>query len=120
MHTIARLAALILLIAVSPVFSWAADDHDPVYMGKPLSYWIGVLRNRGEEMNLAFSAINALGPDAESAVPALVQILSEPFRAIWIGADTHEQVAARVADIQLRADAVDALGAIGSPAASST
>jgi hypothetical protein len=89
-------------------------------MGKPLSYWIDALRNRGEEMNLAFSAINALGPDAESAVPELVQILSEPFSAIWIGGDTHEQVAAKVANIQLRSNAVDALGAIGSLAASST
>ena len=117
MHTIARLAALILLIAVSPVFSWA---DEPVYMEKPLSYWMESLRNRGEEMKLAFAAINALGPDAESAVPELVHILSEPFTAIWVGTDIHEQVAAKVANIQLRADAVDALGAIGPAAASAT
>jgi hypothetical protein len=120
MHTIARLAAMLLLITVSPVFSWAAEQYDPVYMEKPLSYWMESLRNRGEEMKLAFAAINTLGPDAESAVPELVRILSEPFTAIWVGADTREQVAAKVANIQLRAEAVDALGNIGAPAASST
>jgi hypothetical protein len=120
MHPIARLAALLLLIAVSPVFSWAAEQRNPVYMEKALSYWIDSLRTRDDEMKLAFAAINALGPDAESAIPELVRILVEPFTAIWVGTDKREQVAAKVANIQLRADAVDALGSIGAPAAAST
>lgn len=119
MHSIRRLAVLILLLAVSPAFSWAAEQSDPAYMGKPLSYWIGSLRHRDEEMKLAFAAINALGPDADSAVPELIQIVSEPFTAIWVGADKREQVADKVANIQLRADAVDALGSIGALAAAS-
>src|SRR5689334_16397135 len=89
-------------------------------MGRPLSYWIESLQNRNEEMKLAFAAINSLGPDAESAVPELVQILTEPFTAIWVGTDTREQVARKISNIQLRADAIDALGAIGAPAAPST
>lgn len=120
MHPIARLTALVLLIAVSPVSSGAAEQRNPVYMEKPLSYWIESLRTRGGETKIAFAAINALGPDAENAVPELVRILSEPFTAIWVGTDKREQVAAKVANIQLRADAVDALGSIGPPAAAST
>src|ERR1044071_4576608 len=81
MHPIRKLAALILVIAFTPAISRAADQHDPVYMGKPFSYWMESLRNRDEEMQLAFAAINALGPDAASAVPELVRILSEPFAA---------------------------------------
>src|SRR5262245_55491561 len=120
MRCLRKLAVLVLLIAVTPVFSWAAEQRDPVYMGKPLSYWIESLRNRNEEMKLAFAAINALGPDAERAVPELVRIVSEPFTAIWVGSDKREQVADKVANIQLRADAVDALGAIGESAAAAT
>jgi hypothetical protein len=120
MHSIRTMALLVALIAVTPMFSWAAEQREPVYMGKPLSYWIESLRNRDEEMKLAFAAIDALGPDAESAVPELVRIVSEPFTAIWVGTDKREQVATKVANIQLRADAVDALGAIGAPAAAST
>ena len=120
MHSVKRLATLVLLISVAPVFSWAAEQRDPVYMGRPLSYWIESLQNRNEEMKLAFAAINTLGPDAESAVPELVQIVSEPFTAIWVGTDKRAQVARKVANIQLRAEAIDALGAIGAPAAAST
>jgi hypothetical protein len=120
MHSIRTMALLVALIAVTPMFSWAAEQREPMYMGKPLSYWIESLRNRDEEMKLAFAAIDALGPDAESAVPELVRIVSEPFKAIWVGTDKREQLATKVANIQLRADAVDALGAIGAPAAAST
>lgn len=120
MHSIRKLAVLMLLIAAMPVFSRAAEQRELVYMGKPLSYWIESLRNRDEEMKLAFAAINALGPDAASAVPDLVRIISEPFTAIWVGSDKRDQVADKVAIIQRRADAVDALGAIGAPAAAST
>jgi hypothetical protein len=120
MHSIQKLTVLMLLIAVTPVFSWAAEQRDPLYVGKPLSYWIESLRNRDEEMQLAFAAINALGPDAESAVPELIQIVSEPFTAIWVGTDKRQQVSDKVANIQLRADAIDALGAIGPGAAAST
>jgi hypothetical protein len=120
MHSIGKLAVLFLLVAVAPVLSWAAEQRDPVYMGKPLSYWIESLRNRDEEMRLAFAAINDLGPDAASAVPELVQIVSQPFSAIWVGTDKREQVSAKLSDIQLRSNAIDALGAIGAAAAPST
>jgi hypothetical protein len=119
MHTIKRLAALALLMAFTPIVGWAAERQDAVYMGKPLSHWIGSLRHRDEDMKFAFAAINALGPDAESAVPELIQIVSEPFSAIWVGSDNRKKVGDKVANIQFRADAIDALGAIGAPAAAS-
>ncbi len=120
MHSIGRLATMLFLIAITPLFSLAAEKRDPQYMGKPLSYWIESLRNRDEEMDLAFAAIRTLGSDAESAVPELVRIIAEPFTAIRVGMDKRDQISDKVSSIQLRAEAVDALGTIGAPAASSS
>src|SRR5437773_12546092 len=44
MHSIRTMALLVALIAVTPMFSWAAEQREPMYMGKPLSYWIESLR----------------------------------------------------------------------------
>ena len=120
MYSIGRLAGLVLLVAAAPVFSRAAEQGNPVYMGKPMSYWVESIRNRDEEMELAFAAIMTLGPDAESAVPELLRIVAEPFTAIRVGMDRRDQVAAKVSNIQLRAEAVEALGAVGPSAASAS
>jgi hypothetical protein len=120
MCSIGRVAGLLLLVAVMPVFGWAAEQRDPMYMGKPMSHWLESLRNRDTEMELAFEAIRTLGPDAESAVPELTRIVSEPFTAIRVGVDKHHLIASKVVNIQLRSDAVDALAAIGASAASSS
>jgi hypothetical protein len=118
MRILARLAALAIVIGVIPDLSRAAGQREPVYMDQPLSHWIESVRKRDAEMPLAFAAIKDLGPEAEKAIPELVGILTEPFAAIWVGVDSREQISAKVANIQLRAEAVEALGAIGESAAS--
>jgi hypothetical protein len=95
------------------------DDADPASMGHPLSYWIKVLRTREmEESELAFDAIVDLGPRASRAVPELTQILEVPFVPIKIGTDSRSEIKAKLIDIDLRAGAIDSLGAIGPAAAS--
>lgn len=120
MRSIGRVSRLLILVAITPVFGWAAEQRDPVYMGKPLSYWMESIRNCDAEMELAFEAIRTLGPDAKNAVPELTRIVSEPFTAIQVGIDKPDLIASKVVNIQLRSDAIDALGAIGASAASSS
>jgi hypothetical protein len=98
----------------------AAADQ-PVYLGKSLSYWIGVLRDRDEEnISLAFDAINAFGPQAQAAVPELISIVAAPFSPIHVGKDSEKVIASKIVDIELRAGAIDALTSIGESAASAT
>jgi hypothetical protein len=117
MRSIRKLAGVAVLISLIPLLSWSAEQRDPIYMGKPLSYWIESLQKRDEEMPLAFAAIRTLGPEAEKAIPELVGIVNEPFAAIWVGVDGREQISAKLSNIQVRAEAVEALGAIGPTAA---
>ena len=96
------------------------DQFDPVYDGKKLSYWLRSIRKRDIEMAAAFDAIRALGPLAWPAVPMLERIVAAPFTPLKIGEDKQETVLYKLLEIQLRADAVDALAAIGPAAACST
>jgi hypothetical protein len=95
-------------------------DGEPLYMGKPLSHWMKSMRDRDEEMDLALGALTDLGPDARQAVPELTRIVAEPFTPIKVGVDSRELMLSKLLDIQRRGDAIDALTAIGEPAASSS
>jgi hypothetical protein len=131
---------VLLVIAVAAMPGWAERQHDdrpsaepntsivsrpddpqePTYMDKPLSYWLRSIRNRDEELERAFDAIRALGPAAEAAVPELTRIVAEPFMPVHMRVDERDVILAKVFDIQLRADAIDALMAIGEAAAPSS
>jgi hypothetical protein len=67
----------------------------------------------------AFDAIVQLGPAARAAIPDLTEIVAEPFAPIRIGRDSRDEVLGKLRTIDLKAGAVDSLGAIGEAAASS-
>lgn len=127
---IRNIIGILLAIAITATVSSAAetqykkpasDGAEPSYMGKPLSYWVRCIRDRDEaNMELAFDAIRELGPDSSAAVPELTRIVAEPFTPIEIGVDNRRAILSKIQSIRLRSDAVDALVAIGEPAASST
>jgi hypothetical protein len=130
-RSIERIAGLIFMIAVSALLGWSAEeqqDHkttsetrrEPMYHGKPLSYWMTSIRDRDERMVPAFDAIIELGPDAWPAVEELTRIVAEPFAPFRIGMDGEDMIAPTLYSIGLRAEAIDALTAIGEAAASST
>src|SRR5215510_9696309 len=77
--------------------SW--DDRDVgvsgdlTYGGRPLSYWLNIIRERDEKMiSLAFDAIRSLGPRAAVAVPELTRTVTAPFTPIHIGRDSDEVI----------------------------
>lgn len=127
-HLLGRLTGLlVLLIAIAAAAQAQERDvttltvqAEPTYRGKPLSHWLKSIQNRDLEMELAFDAIHALGPDASAAVPELTEIVAESFTPVQIGVDTRDLILSKLADILLRADAVDALAAIGEAAAPSS
>jgi len=91
------------------------------YMGKPLTYWLQVLRDRNEEMiSYAFDAIHSLGDDAWIAVPDLSRLVAAPFAPVRIGSDSRELIASKVVDITIRTEAIETLAWIGAPATPST
>jgi hypothetical protein len=92
---------------------------DPSYAGKPLSYWLNSIRNRDDQMGMAFDAIRHMGPAAHSAVPELTLVVSEAFTPIEVGVDGFTAVTQKIRSILIRSNAIDCLGAIGSAAASS-
>jgi HEAT repeat protein len=52
--------------------------QEPRYGGKPLAYWVERLQNDSEnDQPKAAAAIVAFGPDAEPAIPALLQMLDD-------------------------------------------
>jgi hypothetical protein len=104
----------------APTTVGSMQRTDPTYEGEPLSFWLDVIRKRGDRMPMAFEAIRSLGPLAESAVPILESIVAEPFLPIKIGEDKHDVILSKLLNIQLRADAVDALALIGPVADCST
>ena len=133
------LMLLLLFVGVAPTLSLAMqrpgqlstvanDDRsgtvpngDPKYEGKPLSYWISVLRSRDERMlTLAFEAIRSLGPRAATAVPELMRMVAAPFSPVHIGMDSDEVIADKLYDIEVRSAAIDALASIGEPASLTT
>jgi hypothetical protein len=125
-----RIAITVTAIAITaPVLLPAEDTHpkkieplqEPAYFNKPLSYWLGVIRDRDEKkIALAFEAIRGLGPDAWAAVPDLTRLVAAPFTPIHIGKDSHEMIAAKLYDITLRDEAIDTLTVIGESSSTAT
>jgi hypothetical protein len=129
-RSIVTVIGLIFMIAVSAMVGRSAEEQqidktagepqpEPMYQGKSLSYWLRSIRDRDDKMVRAFDAITDLGPDAWPAVEELTRIVAEPFAPIRIGADGDDVIAPKLLNIHLRADAIDALTAIGEAAASS-
>lgn len=127
---IGRVTGVIFMVAVSALVSWSAEEQqikkragetqrEPMYQGEPLSYWLTSIRDRDDKIVLAFDAIRDLGPDAWPAVEELTRIVAEPFTPVSIGVDRDDVIAPKLLSIHLRADAIDALTAIGEAAASS-
>ena len=140
MGAIGRPVGMVLAVGIATILGWTADQHksttatqpekwnltslalrqEPTYLGKPLSYWLRSLRNQDSEMQGAFDAIRALGPEARAAVPELTRIVGEPFTPIRIGVDERDSIISKLLDIEMRADSIDALASIGSAAAPSS
>jgi hypothetical protein len=125
---IGKVAAVIVMVAVLATASWSAErqqiasvepQREPMYQGEPLSHWLKSIRDRDDKIVLAFDAIRDLGPDAWPAVEELTRIVAEPFTPVRIGVDHDNVIASTLSSIRLRADAIDALTAIGEAAASS-
>jgi hypothetical protein len=96
-------------------------SEEPSYDGKPLSFWVQALHNRDKAlMPSALDAIMSIGPDASSAAPELVQIVSAPFAPIRLGVDPDNLIARKLEEVDLRSGAVDALASIGETASSAT
>jgi hypothetical protein len=94
---------------------------DPIYQGKPLSYWLKAIRNRDEEgMLLAFDGIRFLGPEAWTAVPVLTEIMTAPFAPIHVGRDSEDLILSKLWDIAIRSEAIDSLASIGKASSSAT
>jgi hypothetical protein len=93
---------------------------EPTYLGKPLSYWIASIRNRDQQIYVAFDAIMTLGPSAQAAVPELTRLIAEPFVPVRIGVDDDDAVLRKLQDIDVRGTAAIALEAVGEDAASSS
>src|SRR5207237_9211867 len=118
------------VIGVSAMVCWSAErpqidktavgtQSEPMYQGEPLSYWVRSIRDRDDKILLAIEAIIDLGPDAWPAAEELTRIVAAPFTQVRIGVDLDNVIASKLASIRLRADAIDALTAIGQAAASS-
>lgn len=131
-----RITGLTFLILIAGMVGWANDgetvrqpeeknitadtSQDDLYLGKPIRYWVQCIRDRDpDQMEAAFDAIHYFGPDAWLAIPELTRIVEAPFSPIRIGADRNGLILSKLNDIDLRAEAVDALGAIGETASSS-
>jgi hypothetical protein len=129
-HSIKRVPALIFMIAISAMVGWSAEEQridkaageqgQRLSQGKPLSYWLSSIRDCDHKMELAIDAIIDLGPDAWPAVEQLTRIVAEPFVPIEIGEDRTDVIGSKQFNMHLRADAIDALAAIGEAAATST
>ena len=117
----AKAILLTILVAMGAALGWASENsNDPASMGKPLSYWLRSIEDRDwENMEAAFQAIINLGSAAWPAVPQLTEIVGLPFTSIRINEDDAQTMTAKLADIQLRADAIEALASIGEAAAPS-
>jgi len=100
---------------------YVGAPDDLTYGGRPLSYWLNIIREHDEKMiSLAFEAIRSLGPRAAVAVPELTRTVSAPFTAIHIGKDSDEVIADKLYDIEIRSAAIDALASIGESAVPAT
>ena len=116
---IGRALGLILMTVVLAITGWSAEQQqidktketqrDAMYHGKPLSYWLSSIRARDGRIVAAFDAIRELGPEAWPAVEELTRIVAEPFPPVRIEVDWEDAIAPKLLNIQLRADAIDAL-----------
>ncbi len=128
--SIARVTAVIVMVAVSAMVAWSAEEQqidkiasgiqlEPADQGETLSYWLRSIRDRDDNILLAMDAIRDLGQDAWPAVEELTRIVAEPFTPVRIGVDRDDVIARKLLSIHLRGDAIDALTAIGETASSS-
>src|SRR5262245_4383889 len=116
LRKVAGTAAIVLLIGTN-TFASPADERE--YLGKKLSYWMSVIRERNEDMiSSAFDAIGWFGHHAQAAVPELTALIEAPFTPIHIGKDSQKMIASKLYDIEVRAAAIDALASIGKSASS--
>jgi hypothetical protein len=107
--------------APETLFTTARPAHEPLYEGRPLSYWLDQIRRRDEnEMMIAFDAIRYLGPAAQTGVPALSAVVNAPFAPIDLGKDSDDVILSKLWDIEVRSEAIRALGHIGPAAAPAT
>jgi hypothetical protein len=118
---------ILIMVAVGAVIPLTASpEHDrfprnPNYQGKALNDWLPILETGDEEgLARAFQAMRYFGPDGKTAVPALTAIVSAPFMPIRLGKDSDEAILSKLYDIELRAEAMDALASMGAAAASAT
>src|SRR5262245_33190676 len=66
-----------LVLAGAPA-ALAAEKKEPVFRGKPLSYWMKALKDKDRAARKdAIQAVAGIGPEAKAAVPALIGILKE-------------------------------------------
>ncbi|OLD20558.1 MAG: hypothetical protein AUI91_06640 [Acidobacteria bacterium 13_1_40CM_3_56_11] len=112
-------AAVVALVVATTTLASPVDE--PQYLGRNLTSWMSVIRDRNQDMiSLAFEAIRWLGPEARAAVPDLTALIEAPFTPIRIGKDSQKVIASKLYEIEVRAGAIDALASIGesaSPAA---
>lgn len=80
MTTVRRLLlATTLLVSLASSVSAQKKSTEPTYQDKPLKYWIGELKALAPmTRNAAAYAISGMGPQAKSAVPALIEALKNP------------------------------------------
>ena len=120
-HSLGRAAAAAILMTLMVAAVLPAATDEPVYLGRKLSYWMKVIRDRNEGMiSQAFDAIRSMGPEARAAAPDLTALVAAPFDPIRVGKDSHKAIAAKLYEIELRAEAIDALASIGESAAPAT
>src|SRR5262245_66474045 len=90
---------MMLAVVISPEAAGQKNqsdrDHlfqDRSYLGKPLTYWLQVIRDRDEEMiSVAFDAVRSLGEDGWIAVPDLARVVEGHFAPIDIANDSQER-----------------------------
>src|SRR4051794_36454095 len=92
---VARLLGLaaVLLAVVAARAQGPADAGRPgpaqgeaYYKGKPTSFWIKKLQDKDAAARReAVQALEAIGPEAEAAVPALLQALQDEDTAVRVG-----------------------------------
>jgi len=125
---IIKTVALMLVVLVSAEAASVKTDHDRdqllqerTYLGRPLTYWLQMLRDRDNDtISVAFDAVRSLGPDGWIAVPDLSRIVGAPFQPIDVVKDSHEDIALKIYDVAVRAEAIDVLGAMGESASPAT
>jgi HEAT repeat protein len=78
MHTIRRFfLASTLLVSLASSASAQKKSAEPMFQDKPLKYWVAELKAQApQSRNAAAYAISGMGDSAKTAVPALVEALT--------------------------------------------